>query len=183
MTRRDAVSPRGHETLPRKGYEVVLKAAALLDVTDMERRLIVFLASLQTRDHWYTWTARENRPINETLALELGASDETVKKAIAALVKKRWLARSNDAVGRSFVQLQIQLLGACHEALDLQQIRRHIGSVWWLELRLRGEAHRAVAEIRETALETLVDTRWSRHLDKVAGAWRKRWTDENRRQR
>lgn len=179
MTRRDAWTPRGHETLPRKGYEVVLKAAALLDVTDMERRIIVFLASLQTRDHWYAWTTREGRPINETLAVELGVSDIMVKRAIAGLIKREWLARRNNELGRAYIQLRLELLAACQEALDLQQIRRHLGSGWWLSLRSKGEADQAVTEIRETALETLTDARWSRHLTQVCRAWMRRWREEH----
>ena len=179
VTRRDALTPRSSYDPPhRKGYEVILKAAALLDVSDMERRLIVFLASLQTKDHWYSWTTRENKPINETLAVELGASEETVRKAITALVKLEWLARGTDNIGRSYVQLRMELLTACQEALDLQQVRRHIGSGRWLWMRYKGYADQAVAEIRQTALDTWEDNRWGRHLDNVARAWIKRWIDD-----
>ncbi len=113
------------------GTRIVLRAVALLDVTEKERRLISFLSG-QGRNG--RWVAYSDHSLPRAIALEMGWNEAMVRRAMRLLWDRRWLAIGQDNKRRAMLFLTQPLVDHCEVLLDRQRVRRALGTggcIWY----------------------------------------------------
>lgn len=111
----------------RRDYITIHRSLHLLDIPDIERRIIGFLVSCQH----YVWTNLEASSLPTGVALELDASETSVKRGLASLHRRGWIYRGVDGRGHLYAQLTDEVTRVCRVALEQQQIRRWVGAIQW----------------------------------------------------
>lgn len=110
-----------------RDYIPIHKRLPLLDITDIERRILGFLVAQKT----YTWTHEESTPLHVGVALELDASVVSVKRGLVSLVRRGWVHRGIDGRHHQWVQVTAEVTEVCRVAQRHQQVRHWVGSVQW----------------------------------------------------
>jgi hypothetical protein len=150
-------------------YKIIFKALWLLDVSDIERQIIGWFASLQSRK--YSWRSHEGSPYWRGLALEMGRSELMVRRGLQRLRRRGWLSQvREDEHGHHWSHLTIEFTRASYQALEHQQVRHWCGHNMWSKLtEERGHDPTELAEkLLTAALSLTTPKRKDRRVVRVA---------------
>lgn len=155
-------NPNTFDVVLVQGHVMIQRAVPLLDVPDMERRVIAFLANNRQR-----WENQENTPLSVGLALEMDTSERMVRRGLRELHRKDWIIISKTTKSRQYAQTTQQLVDLCAELVEQQQIRRWVGSTVWARL-IKHYDTEDLCKMLSKEAEATEGSRYSRNVYKAS---------------
>ncbi len=153
----------GRHQMITSGARTVLRAVAMLDIPEPERRLITFLAAQGRNGQWSFYNGGENMP--KALAIEMAWTEQMVRRTIASLKRRKWMSVHVDERGKHVIYLNATIGAVADRALARQTVRRSMG--WAVSNKLADELASLATQMSEP-------TRFS---DRIRAAAKARYGD------